>query len=46
VTPADKLAGLEDVILAERDRKLQEARQRRRAIKPTATCQSKHHSIR
>lgn len=37
VTPADKLAGLEDVIFAERDRKLEEARQRRRAIQPTAT---------
>jgi putative transposase len=31
VTPEDKLAGLEDVIFAERDRKLEEARQRRRA---------------
>jgi transposase InsO family protein len=29
VTPADKLAGLEDVIFAERDRKLEEARARR-----------------
>ena len=40
ITPADKLAGLEDVIFAERDRKLEAARQRRRAIKPTATCPS------
>jgi transposase InsO family protein len=31
ITPTDKLAGLEKVIAAERDRKLQEARQRRRA---------------
>lgn len=29
ITPADKLAGLEDVIFAERDRKLEEARARR-----------------
>jgi len=31
ITPTDKLAGLEQVIADERDRKLQEARQRRRA---------------
>lgn len=31
ITPSDKLAGLETVIAEERDRKLQEARQRRRA---------------
>jgi hypothetical protein len=31
ITPTDKLAGLEKVIAEERDRKLQEARQRRRA---------------
>jgi hypothetical protein len=31
ITPTDKLAGLEKVIAAERDRKLQQARQRRRA---------------
>lgn len=31
ITPADKLAGLEKVIADERDRKLQEARERRRA---------------
>jgi len=31
ITPADKLAGLEEVIFAERDRKLEEARLRRRA---------------
>ena len=30
ITPADKLNGLEQVIFAERDRKLEEARQRRR----------------
>ena len=30
VTPADKLNGLEKVIFAERDRKLEEARERRR----------------
>ena len=29
VTPADKLAGLDEVIFAERDRKLEEARDRR-----------------
>jgi len=29
VTPADKLNGLEQVIFAERDRKLEQARQRR-----------------
>ena len=29
ITPADKLQGLEQVIFAERDRKLEEARQRR-----------------
>ena len=40
ITPADKLAGLEDVIFAERDRKLEAARQQRRAIKLTAICQS------
>jgi len=36
ITPADKLAGLEDVIFAERDRKLEEARQRRQAAKAAA----------
>jgi hypothetical protein len=30
VTPADKLIGLEGEIFAERDRKLEEARERRR----------------
>ncbi len=30
ITPADKLNGLGDVIFAERDRKLEEARERRR----------------
>ena len=30
ITPTDKLTGLEEVIFAERDRKLEEARQRRR----------------
>jgi putative transposase len=40
ITPVDKLAGLEDVIFAERDRKLEQARGQRRAIKLTATCQS------
>jgi hypothetical protein len=29
ITPADKLNGLEQLIFAERDRKLEEARQRR-----------------
>jgi len=33
ITPADKLAGLETVIFAERDRKLEEARQRRKAVR-------------
>ena len=33
VTPADKLNGLEQVIFAERDRKLEEARQRRAAAR-------------
>jgi putative transposase len=33
ITPADKLAGLEDVIFAERDRKLEEARARRAAAR-------------
>jgi putative transposase len=37
ITPADKLAGLEDVIFAERDRKLEEARHQRRAIPPTVS---------
>jgi transposase InsO family protein len=49
VTPADKLLGLEAVIHAERDRKLEEGRQRRRAArgnqnpsgKPAASA--KHH---
>ncbi len=40
ITPTDKLAGLEDVIFAERDRKLEEARGQRRAIKLTAACRS------
>ncbi len=31
ITPADKLNGLEEVIFAERDRKLEQARERRRA---------------
>jgi len=33
ITPADKLAGLEQVIFAERDRKLEEARERRGLIR-------------
>jgi len=33
ITPADKLAGLETVIFAERDRKLEEARERRKAVR-------------
>ena len=36
VTPADKLAGLEAVIFAERDRKLEEARERRKATRQVA----------
>lgn len=36
ITPADKLAGLEAVILAERDRKLDEARERRRLARHAA----------
>ncbi|REJ90182.1 MAG: IS3 family transposase [Planctomycetota bacterium] len=40
ITPADKLAGLEQVIFAERDRKLEDARERRQfarqAARPTA----------
>lgn len=33
ITPADKLAGLENVIFTERDRKLEEARARRAAVR-------------
>jgi putative transposase len=33
VTPADKLTGLEKEIFAERDRKLEEARQRRATVR-------------
>jgi hypothetical protein len=36
VTPADKLAGLETVIFAERDRKLEEARERRKTARKVA----------
>ena len=36
ITPADKLNGLEDVIFAERDRKLEEARARRQQTRQTA----------
>jgi hypothetical protein len=36
LTPADKLNGLADVIFAERDRKLQEARQRRQLARQAA----------
>jgi hypothetical protein len=36
VTPADKLAGLEVEIFAERDRKLEEARERRAAVRRAA----------
>jgi putative transposase len=36
ITPADKLAGLEEVIFAERDRKLEEARARRAAARRVA----------
>lgn len=36
LTPADKLNGLADVIFAERDRKLQEARQRRQLARQSA----------
>lgn len=36
ITPADKLAGLDAVIFAERDRKLEEARQRRQLTRQTA----------
>jgi transposase InsO family protein len=35
VTPADKLNGLDEVIFAERDRKLEEARQRRQLARAT-----------
>ncbi len=35
VTPADKLNGLETVIFAERDRKLEETRQRRQQARQT-----------
>jgi putative transposase len=37
ITPADKLAALDEVIFAERDRKLEEARERRRAARQAAT---------
>jgi transposase InsO family protein len=40
ITPADKLAGLEHVIFAERDRKLEAARQQRRAVLPAASGRS------
>lgn len=33
ITPADKLAGLEEAIFAERDRKLEEAREKRKAAR-------------
>lgn len=36
ITPADKLNGLEDVIIAERDRKLEEARLRRQQARQAA----------
>lgn len=36
ITPADKLAGLETVIFAERDRKLEAARERRKAARQVA----------
>jgi len=36
LTPADKLHGLSEVIFAERDRKLEEARQRRQQVRPAA----------
>lgn len=38
ITPADKLAGLEAVIFAERDRRLEEARGRRRAACHEEAC--------
>ena len=38
ITPADKLAGLEEVIFAERDRKLEEARGRRRTTRHKEAC--------
>jgi len=37
ITPADKLAALDEVIFAERDRKLEEARERRRAARQAAS---------
>jgi hypothetical protein len=37
ITPADKLNGLERVIFAERDRKLEEARRRRQAGRHTTS---------
>ena len=40
ITPADKLAGLEEMIFAERDRKLEEARQQRRATTRAASGRS------
>ena len=36
ITPADKLYGLAEVIFAERDRKLEEARQRRQQARQAA----------
>ncbi len=40
VTPADKLAGREQAIFDQRDRKLQEARQRRKAARQTQRRQT------
>lgn len=37
ITPADKLNGLDAVIFAERDRKLEEARERRKQARRAAT---------
>jgi len=50
ITPADKLAGLEKVIFAQRDRKLEEARAMRRQPQParhsqpplTTACETEH----
>ena len=45
ITPADRLAGRQDEIWAERDRRLQEARERRRLVRQAARSQAQLEAV-
>jgi transposase InsO family protein len=45
ITPADRLAGRQDAIWAERDRRLQESRERRRLVRQAARSQAQLEAV-